>query len=220
MRWVRDLALIMILAALAGGAVIYSRMERDQEQLVQQAAAEVRRLETEIKYRAATNAVELNARGWPVTIDPMWFDGRPPLNRLVSTDRPWLEVSGPEQAGLSHPTIRFALEPTQASFWYNPYQGIVRARVPVMVSDAKALDLYNRINACHITSLFWRETPAPTPDLAEPLPADTTPPPGTDDAVTTADQAPVTNDSGIQSAADAAGTSTAQPPPRTSHDGG
>jgi hypothetical protein len=41
-----------------------------------------------------------------------------------------------------------------AAFWYNPYQGILRARVPVMISDEESLSVYNRINSSSLTSIF------------------------------------------------------------------
>lgn len=166
MRWVRDLALLVVIAALVGGVVIHLRRSRDQEQMVQQAASEVLRMETELKYRSATRTTELNARGWPVTIDPKWFnESRPPINLLVSQNRPWVEVASADQAGLMHPRVRVAVEESLAAFWYNPYQGVVRARVPVMMNDDATLDVYNRVNACGLASLFWHEKPIPTPDI-------------------------------------------------------
>ena len=165
MRWVRDFALLIVLAGFIGGGIIYMRKERDQEAMVQQAAAELVRLETEIKYRSATRTAELNQRGWPVTMDPKWFQPRPPMNALVSPDRPWVEIASMSEAGLLHPPVRVTVDPSLAAFWYNPYQGIVRARVPVMVNDEKTLEVYNRVNGAGLASLFVRETPVPTPDL-------------------------------------------------------
>ena len=175
MRWVRDLALLLVIAALVGGVLVHLRRSRDQEQMVQQAAAEVMRMETELRYRSATQSADLNARGWPVTIDPKWFtESRPPMNLLVSQNRPWVEVAGPDQAGLLHPRARVAVEESLAAFWYNPYQGIVRARVPVMMSDEHTVEVYNRVNSCSISSIFWQEKPIPTPDILTPTPTEQT----------------------------------------------
>jgi len=52
------------------------------------------------------------------------------------------------------PPVRMTIDGKLASFWYNPYQGIVRARVPVCVSDRKALDLYNSINGTRLSELY------------------------------------------------------------------
>ncbi len=174
MRWVRDLALLIVIAGFIGGGVITLRRQRDQEALVQQVAAELVRMETEVKFRSATRATELNPRGWPVTMDPKWFQPRPPMNALVSPDRPWVEVANVTEAGLTHPPVRVTIDTTLAAFWYNPYQGIVRARVPAMVNDERTLEVYNRINGSGLSSLFVRETPIPTPDLIVPTGEDAT----------------------------------------------
>lgn len=174
MRWVRDLALLIVIAGFIGGGVIMLRQQRDQEALVQQVAAELVRMETEVKFRSATRGAELNARGWPVTVDPKWFQPRPPMNTLVSPDRPWVEVANMSEAGLTHPPVRVTIDTTLAAFWYNPYQGIVRARVPAMVNDERTLQVYNRINGSGLSSLFVRETPIPTPDLIVPANPDAT----------------------------------------------
>jgi len=92
-----------------------------------------------------------------VTIDPAWFQEAAPGNPLLDEDRPWVEVAGTSQADLLHPPVRMAVEKSIAAFWYNPYQGVVRARVPVMVSDDKATELYNRVNGTGMSSIFVRE---------------------------------------------------------------
>ena len=167
MRWVRDLVMILLLVAVGGGALAYQRMHRDREAQIQLAAAELRRLELEVKYRAATGGTQVNPRGWPMTIDPAWFEQNPPRNCLLTQDRPWVEVASMEESGLTHPPVRMAVDDTVAEFWYNPAQGIVRARVPVMVSDERATELYNRLNGTSISSIFFNEKPAPD---AEPVP--------------------------------------------------
>lgn len=164
-RWIRDLALLLVVLAVVGGAVLYRRHQREEDSLIQRCAAAVNRLETELKYRAATNSTPLNSRGWPVTIDPAWFDGRPPVNDLVSPHRPWVEIASTDEAGFSHPLVRMTVNEQFAQFWYNPWQGIVRARVPVTVSDERTLQLYNRINSSSLPSIFWKETPTPITDI-------------------------------------------------------
>jgi hypothetical protein len=87
-------------------------------------------------------------------VDPNWFERNPPRNPLISAECPWVEVASIDQAGLQDPPIRMAIDGTLAGFWYNPYLGILRARVPVMVSDQDAVDMYNRINATRLSSIF------------------------------------------------------------------
>src|SRR5262249_12261162 len=81
-----------------------------------------------------------------------------------------VEVATPAEASLQDPAVRLTLDAHVASFWYNPYQGIVRARVPVLISDEKALDLYNTINGTHLATIY-----GVAPD--EPAKSDKTPPP-------------------------------------------
>lgn len=173
MRWMRDVVAAIGLVSVVGGALYVQRAHREEEALFQLAQSDVRRMELEIKYRAATKTTELNGRGWPVTVDPSWFQNDPPVNPLLDDDRPWVEVAGTQQADLLHPPVRMAVDKDLAAFWYNPYQGIVRARVPVMVSDDQATALYNRINGVGMASIFTREPAADRPAKAEtPKPAD------------------------------------------------
>jgi hypothetical protein len=182
MRWMRDVVAAIGLVAVVGGTLYIQREHREEESIFQTAQGDVRRMEMEIKYRAATKTTDLNARGWPVTVDPSWFKGSPPINSLLDDDRPWVEVAGTNQAELLHPPVRMAVDNQLAAFWYNPYQGVIRARVPVMVSDEKATDLYNRVNGVVMPSIFVRESvadrvkpvtpPAPaTDDVTQPAPA-------------------------------------------------
>jgi hypothetical protein len=172
MRFVRDLLLLLVLIAVAAGVVYYQREQRDEQVRIIKATAETRRLEMEVKFRAAAKAAELNARGWPHTIDPGWFEKDPPVNTLVEDDLPWIEIASADEAEYQHPPVRMTVDDDTAAFWYNPYQGVVRARVPVMVSDEAATALYNRINESNMTSIFWIEPPPPTRTPPAPPAAD------------------------------------------------
>ncbi len=156
----RFIDVLALLAVLAIGllAVIVEQSRRTDDQLVADAGQAVRRFEREVRVRAATDDVIINGRGWPVTIDPGWFSGAPPENPLLTRDRPWVEVAAPSQAHLLHPDSPVAFDSNMASFWYNPYNGVIRARVPHALSDRQALDLYNRVNGTALVSIF-----APTP---------------------------------------------------------
>jgi len=113
------------------GAIIGLRLvDRSHEQHIEDIAEEVRRFEQVIKLHAATNGVELTGRGWPKTINPDWFGNDPPTNSLLSPDRPWVEVATSSEEHLLHPPNRIAGDPSVPVFWYNPYQGVIRTRVP------------------------------------------------------------------------------------------
>jgi hypothetical protein len=163
MRWIRDIALLLILVAI-GGSVMWWKYDRHQNDTrVQKTSADTQRLEREIRFRAATKAVALNPRGWPATVDPTWFETDPPVNSVVGPAHPWVEVAQEDEAGLMHPRVRMTLDEKVAGFWYNPYQGVVRARVPVSVSDDQATAMYNAVNLASLPSILWMESPVDVP---------------------------------------------------------
>jgi hypothetical protein len=177
MRRLVDLLAVLTLVGL-GAAIFYTQKDQYlQQAAVEQASQAVRMFDLKIKYHAATEGAQLTARGWPMTIDPAWFEGAVPRNPLVSGDRPWLEIAGPEDAELQHPRLRMAVDSTLASFWYNPYNGALRARAPVTVSDQEALEIYNTVNRTNLTSIFDHTAPSfvPPEDLVEDEPVEAQP---------------------------------------------
>ncbi len=157
MRYVRDLIILTMLLIIAAGVHWYQKTHAEEEQTLRRAHDSLRLLQQEVRLKAATAEADLNSRGWPMTIDPRWFPAGAPRNPLVDANRPWVELARPEEAALQHPPIRMTVDRNLAGFWYNPYQGVVRARVPVMISDEEARDLYNEINECRLSSIFWIE---------------------------------------------------------------
>lgn len=172
MRRLVDIVALLTAALLIGGGAYYELDRAERLREVDRVAADVRRVQGQISLRAATKETELNSRGWPVTVDPSWFaqDPTPPRNTLLSNDRPWLEVATLDEADLLDPEVRIAINERVASFWYNPYQGVVRTRVPFMISDRKALELYNRLNDSDLGSIFERHAIAPSAPAARPEP--------------------------------------------------
>jgi hypothetical protein len=154
MRLLLDSLVALMLTAILGGVVYYSRADSELERNIKLAHSEVRRLQSQIMLQAALESTPLTQRGYPVTVKPEWFHGNVPLNPLLESGHPWLEIAGPAQRDLEHPQRPVATRNDAAQFWYNPYTGDVRARVPAEVADANALSLYNRVNDCHLDSLF------------------------------------------------------------------
>lgn len=167
---VRTLLFILMTLVLLGGTVAaFMWGERSREEELQRISAvriAIERLEREVRVRAATDQADLNVRGWPKTIDPAWFESNPPVNGLVPTDRPWLEVASAQDEDLDHPTIRQSVTGRLATFWYNPGTGQIRARVGPSVSDRKALELYNAINGSAVPTLFDSEAERIAEELA------------------------------------------------------
>jgi hypothetical protein len=136
--------------------VLYFRTNQEKEAMIERAAGELRRVELELKYRAAAKLPGLNGKGWPQQIEEEWFRGPSgvPRNPLVSSERPWVDIATGEELEMDHPALKMTADPRLAGFWYNPNLGVVRARVPVMVSDVDSLELYNRVNGTHLASIF------------------------------------------------------------------
>lgn len=145
----------------------HAQTRQTERQAIAQGQAAIERITREISYRATLHDAELNGRGWPMTIEPGWFQGRLPRNPLVPLSNPWLEIAGENQHELTNPPQLLVVDGSLASFWYNPANGIVRARVSQTVSDNKALELYNTINGTRLRSLFL---PEGTPPLVNALP--------------------------------------------------
>jgi hypothetical protein len=141
---------------LAGGAILGTRAwdNYTTKSRTQHCESSLSSLRQEIKRHAGLGDENLTGRGWPVTIQPEWFESGAPRNPFLFGNRPWVEVATPTEALLMHPVIRCDTSGQFAEFWYNPYLGIVRARVPYLRSDRETLALYNDINDSDLASLF------------------------------------------------------------------
>lgn len=141
---------------LACGAVLATRTwsEVSLQQRSGECETSLSRLRQIVKRHAGLADAKLNGRGWPETIQEGWFEDGAPRNPFLTGRRPWIEVAGSDEALLTHPFIRCDVSGAAAEFWYNPYLGIVRARVPYLRSDRETLALYNDVNDCELGSLF------------------------------------------------------------------
>ena len=159
MRLVLNILVVLTL----GGISVFVLMNRQADAIksdqIQATKAEVHRFQRQITLQAAIAHVELTAQGFPVTIDPVWFQNRLPHNPLLEVGRPWVEIAGSDERSLLHPADLAARDSAAAQFWYTPYKGIVRARVPADVSDQRALDIYNEVNDSSLADLFSRIAP-------------------------------------------------------------
>ena len=147
MRLITDTLVALMLVGLVAGVVVYQHRKRDLEQRVQTTRAAVERFQSQINLQAAMEKVTLTQRGYPQTVKLEWFDGDLPGNSLLGETYPWVEIASSSRRDRLHPVNRMATTHEVAQFWYNPYTGVVRARVPDSVSDATALRLYNRVNS-------------------------------------------------------------------------
>lgn len=141
---------------LAGALWIKVAREAEETRRVSDTAAAMRQIERTIRYKVEYEALAANPRGWPMTIDRGWFDNLP-RSALVGPEHPWLEIASPAEAPLKNPPVRLAVSPVLAGLWYNPYQGVLRARVPVQVNDSRSAALYNAVNGTDLRSILEPE---------------------------------------------------------------
>ncbi len=161
MRWAIDSLVAIMISGVVAGVVLYYRTTEQENQNRQVLRSDVVRFNEQVILQSALGRVELSVRGFPTTIDPEWFNaenGGLPENPMIGSNHPWLEIAGIIQADLTHPPIRVGADNTSAKFWYNPYTGNVRARVPAGLSDADTLKLYNYVNSSDLTDLFAPRT--------------------------------------------------------------
>jgi hypothetical protein len=165
MRWLANTLAILCALALMLVLWLQTGQRAEEARLVGQAQQAVRSVEQTLQLMATVYKVPSNRRGWPMSIEPAWFGDEVPRNGMLPTDHPWMEIATPDQAGLQHPPVRIAVRRDLAGLWYNPYQGVVRARVPVMVSDSESVRLYNLVNGTRLGSIFDIERPMAVPGL-------------------------------------------------------
>ena len=149
------LVVVMLVGILVGVVMIRSNKGIKQDQ-IRTARDEVHRFQRQITLQATMAEVELTAEGYPLTADPNWFYGNLPQNLLIEAGHPWVEIAGRNDRSLLHPLDLVVRDAAAAQFWYNPYKGIVRARVPADISDAIALEIYNQVNDSSLGGVFSR----------------------------------------------------------------
>ncbi|MCI0629649.1 MAG: hypothetical protein L0Y44_03230 [Phycisphaerales bacterium] len=154
MRLFMDAMIALMLLALLGGLFWQHRTTKTAERVRDEAKAEVYRFQQQIHLQSALAKVPRNERGYPETVDPDWFNGNLPMNPLLESGHPWLEVASPDQRDLIHPPDRIATDKSVPMFWYNPHTGYIRTRVPPSMSDDASVELYNYINGSFLTELF------------------------------------------------------------------
>lgn len=161
---VDSLIALMLVAILAGVLWHYRGQQRlvDDYQFVHTA---LDRLHDQTLYHKAMDDVTLTEAGFPRKIQPGWFGTKLPVNVLVPTTHPWMDIA-PAGDSSTDPPDPVITNPKQAGIWYNPNNGIFRARVTRQLSDEATLEMYNRLNGTSLSSLPDDTTPSTRAPLA------------------------------------------------------
>ena len=137
---------------LLGGSVIllgaWTRFEAAQrfERRVVSTNTALMRIESEIRLRSALDGYQTSREGFVVDVESSWFEGGPPQNLLLSgSNRPWIEVDRTGNRSIKNPDSPSATK-TCAGWWYNPANGVIRARVPAQATNRATSELYARVN--------------------------------------------------------------------------
>lgn len=148
-----DVLSCVAIAALA--AIFLDARARDEAraEAIDAAREALRAIEREVGVRAVLAGESSDEVAFPTSIDPRWFGDERPLNPLLEETRPWIEIAPAIDRGLRHPRSPVASDRASAMFWYNPANGIVRARVPEALAEADAIELYNRLNRTRLREL-------------------------------------------------------------------
>jgi len=93
----------------------------------------------DLQYQSATPPA------FPATIDSAWFAAGAGLTHPENTfGVPTVEIDN--TANRTHPSNKVLSASSAGAFWYNPTNGLVRARVASQGSDAATLAFYNDVN--------------------------------------------------------------------------
>ncbi|MBI1367914.1 MAG: hypothetical protein GC162_04590 [Planctomycetes bacterium] len=159
MRLFADTLLALTLIAVLGGVVVYQREQGDHLQQVVAVQQAIHAIESQCLYRAAVGDVPASNRGYAMHVEPAWFDHRP-LNALFGHQAmPWIDHVDEADRELFNPQ-RIVADGKLAAFWYNPYRGLIRARVPMQLSQESTLETYNLVNgtSLRIEDVDWSDT--------------------------------------------------------------
>lgn len=154
MRIVSNIIFVLLFAGLVAMGWLFQKNQSAEEMKISDTRHAIEILQHAVNRRMAGEDSPLNRFGYPPTIEAEWFEGVLPMNALLDHERPWLEIATGRALLELHPSRPMASSADEAEFWYNPRRGVVRGRVPQMVSDRKTLEIYNLINDSELTRLF------------------------------------------------------------------
>jgi len=144
------------------GVVMHQRSRSDRLERIQQVQQTMRLIESQALYRAAIREADASRSGYAVQLQTDWFDA-PPENVLVGPRNPWLETAGADEQHRTDPRCIVVAEGLPP-FWYNPHLGIVRARVPMQLSQQATAELYRLVNGVVVDASRAVLPPSPSPD--------------------------------------------------------
>ncbi|MDA0295116.1 MAG: hypothetical protein O3A31_04000 [Planctomycetota bacterium] len=142
------LHVLTILAAgllVLGGWRIYDDA-RQEERFIESTQLAKDRIHAEIRLRSALAGVAVSRAGWVQTVDPGWFNPLPRNAWFAAPDQPWIEIAPESEGRRQDPSEISITRQNQATWWFNPQSGSLRARVPELTSGNATRALYDLVN--------------------------------------------------------------------------
>jgi hypothetical protein len=169
MRRLLDLIALGLVIVLLLGAVLFVNHQRRRAEAVEAARLSVERIQTEIDLIRALELRRTGERRVLSGVDPSWFDGTLPVNPMLGKRHRWMDVADEGEQLYLHPPRWWLAEEEghEAMFWFNPRQGVVRARVPFEHSIQRTREIYIAVNgiAPSLDRAVEREQPLPPTGL-------------------------------------------------------
>lgn len=172
MRLVIDTLIALMVVALVGGVLWTVQSGERAEADVLAVRDSLGQLTEQAKYQGALGHISNSPAGYPVHMMPEWFGETLPVNVLLPSDHPWIDLAPPGDTGF-HPPDPVAQDETQAGFWYNPNTGVFRARVPAAPTRQAEQALYQQLNGTAIEIAELAADPERTPQTYRPVDATT-----------------------------------------------
>jgi prepilin-type N-terminal cleavage/methylation domain-containing protein len=135
-----ELLIVVIILGILAAIAVPQFSDASQDATVATLRSIVDSVDRQIKVRRAKNPLG----AYPPAIESTWFAGGLPSHPSNTFGVAAVEIDA--TANRFHPTDKVLKAGAGGAFWYNPTEGVFRARVTDQGSTAKTLEIYNRVN--------------------------------------------------------------------------
>lgn len=156
MRLLVDTVIALLLLAVLGTILWHQRADRHRAEQIAMVQQAMQAIESQSLYRAAIGDARASNAGYSDHLNPAWFDHLPNNVLVDHREVPWLDSREDVGPDTLHPR-HIVADSHHAAFWYNPYRGTIRARVPAQMSWEQTVELYNQVNgtAIRVDQVEW-----------------------------------------------------------------
>jgi prepilin-type N-terminal cleavage/methylation domain-containing protein len=135
-----EVLIVVIILGILAAIVVPHFSDASHDAIEATLRSTVASVDRQVKYRRAKSPIG----SYPETIDSSWFAGGLPGHPENSFGVPLIEIDA--TAGRIHPVDKVLDADAAGAFWYNPTEGVFRARVTDQGSSAKTLEFYTSVN--------------------------------------------------------------------------